>query len=345
MSNKMNMREWKESVINSPYKKGVPVLSFPSVQLTGATVRDLVTDGETQARGMETVAKRMPALAAVSMMDLSVEAEAFGSKVRVPDNDVPAVMGEIVKTREDAENLRIPEVGEGRTTVFIDAIKRATEYITDRPVFAGIAGPFSLAGRLVGLAEIMIAAMKDPEMVKITMEKCTKFIIEYAKAYKEQTGANGFVMAEPLMGLLSPKMAKEFVTPYCKEIIDAVQDEEFIVIFHNCGNNVVKMAECITDVGAEGYHFGNSIKMEDIMPKMPKDALVMGNVDPSEQFCFGTVESMKETTKDVMEKNYLNPNFVISSGCDIGPNADWDCIDAFFEAIDEFYASKGIHLQ
>ena len=72
------MREWKESVINSPYKKGVPVLSFPSVQLTGATVRDLVTDGETQARGMETVAKRMPALAAVSMMEDVYKRQGYG---------------------------------------------------------------------------------------------------------------------------------------------------------------------------------------------------------------------------------------------------------------------------
>ncbi len=345
MSKKMNMREWKESVIANPYKKGVPVLSFPSVQLTGATVRDLISDGETQARGMKTVADRIPSLASVSMMDLSVEAEAFGSQVRITDNDVPATIGEIIKTKEDAENLRVPEVGEGRTPVFIDAIKRASQYITDRPVFAGIAGPFSLAGRLVGLAEIMVASVREPDMVRITMEKCTRFIIEYAKAYKEQTGANGFVMAEPLMGLLSPKMAAKYVEPYCKEIVDAVQDEEFIVIFHNCGDNVVKMADSIRNIGAEGYHFGNSIKMEDIVPLMPENALVMGNVDPSEQFCFGTVESMKKTTNDIMEKNWQHPNFVISSGCDIGPNANWECIDAFFQAIDEFYADKGIYLK
>ena len=83
--------------------------------------------------------------------------------------------------------------------------------------------------------------------------------------------------------------------------------------------------------------------MEDIIPLMPEKSLVMGNVDLSEQFCFGTAESMKKTTKDILEKNYTCPNFVISSGCDIGPNANWECIDAFFQAIDEFYADKGIY--
>lgn len=342
MCAKMNMREWKESVIANPYKKGVPVLSYPSVQLTGATIKELVTSAEAQAHGMKTAAERMPALAALSMMDLSVEAEVFGAQVRFPDNDVPATMGEVVKTLEDAQNLRVPEVGEGRTQIFIDAIKLASEQITDRPVFAGIAGPFSLAGRLIGLSETLLACMKQPEMVKVVMEKCTEFIIKYALAYKEQTGANGFVMAEPLMGLLSPKMATKFVTPYCKQIIDAVQDEEFIVVFHNCGNYVVKMADDLVSLGAEGYHFGNVIKMEDIVPLMEADKLVMGNIDPAEQFCFGTPESMKAETKAVLEANCQYPNFVPSSGCDIGPNAKWECIDAFYEAIDEFYTAKGI---
>ncbi|MGC2872352.1 uroporphyrinogen decarboxylase family protein [Ihubacter sp. rT4E-8] len=82
--------------------------------------------------------------------------------------------------------------------------------------------------------------------------------------------------------------------------------------------------------------------MEDICPLLPANKLVMGNIDPASQFCFGTAESMKADTKAVMEKCRQYPNFVISSGCDIGPNASWECIDAFYEAIDEFYTEKGL---
>lgn len=241
MSEKMNMRVWKENVIANPRKRGVPVLSFPSVKLTGATVRELVTDAQTQADGMKVIAERTPSLAALSMMDLTVEAEACGSQIRLPENDVPATMGELIKTKEDAENLKVPEIGDGRTSIFIDAVRKAAEMITDRPVFAGIAGPYTMAGRLIGMTEMMMACMKDPEMVTITLEKCTEFIIKYALEYKKNTGANGFVMAEPMMGLLSPKLSRKFVLPYCRQIVEAVQDEEFIVVFHNCGSNVTKI--------------------------------------------------------------------------------------------------------
>ena len=342
MKAKMNMREWKESVIGSPYKKGVPVLSFPVVQLMGITVKELISSSDLQAEGMKMVADRCPSLAALSMMDLTVEAEAFGSQVRISDDEIPATIGEIVTSVEDAQNLVVPPVGAGRTQTYIDAMKKACELITDRPVFAGIIGPFTLAGRLIGIQNLMKALKRNPEMVHITLRKSTDFIIAYAKAYKEQTGANGFVMAEPMTGLISPKMAVEFSEPYVKEIIDAVQDEEYIVVYHNCGDNVVYMADSIARLGAEGYHFGNIIDMAEIIPKMPENSLVMGNIDPSNCFCNETPEQMRTAVLDLMEHCWQYPNFVPSSGCDIAPIAKWDCVEAFYGAIDEFYKGKGI---
>ena len=340
MSNQRNMRIWKESVIQNPQKKGVPVLSFPVVQLMGISVKELISKSALQAEGMKKIADRCPSLASLSMMDLTVEAEAFGSKVRVTDNEVPATVGSIVASEEDAAALAVPQIGSGRTQIYLDAMKQACELITDRPVFAGIIGPFTLAGRLIGITETMMAVIDEPEMVHLVMRKATDFIIEYAKAYKEQTGAAGFVMAEPLTGLMSAAMAEEFSHPYVKEIIDAVQDEHFIVIYHNCGNNVVRMAESISRLGAEGYHFGNAINMKDILPLMPADALIMGNIDPSGCFCVGTPENMREEVNKLISECRAYPNFVISSGCDIAPVAKWECIDAFFSAVEDCYTSK-----
>lgn len=342
MKEKLNMREWKESVIRSPYKKGCPVLSYPSVQLMDVTVKKMLSNSSVQAKGMKMIADRCPSLASLSMMDLTLEAELFGAEVRLPENDVPDTIDGTVKTLEDAQNLRLPKVGEGRTQNYIDAIKEACELITDRPVFAGIVGPFTLLGRLTGAVPALKFVKKNPELIHTVMEKATDFIIEYAKAYKEQTGANGFVMAEPLTGLLSPKMAIEFSEPYCKKIIDAVQDEYFICVYHNCGNSAINMAESIARLGAEGYHFGNVINLHEILPLMPDNSLIMGNVDPSNEFCMSDAENMKAKTTEILEKCCYYPNFVPSSGCDIAPIAKWENIDAFYEAIEEFYTSKGI---
>jgi len=145
------------------------------------------------------------------------------------------------------------------------------------------------------------------------------------------------VMAEPLAGMLSPGLAEEFSHPYVKQIVDAVQTEEFAVIYHNCGDNVKLMTKGIYGIGAMGYHFGNACRMADMIPDAPADVLVMGNVDPAAQINQGTPESVMAATLKVMEECCYAPNFVISSGCDIPPMSPWANIEAFFTAVESYY--------
>jgi len=332
---KRNMYEWLSGLKTAANKKAMPVLSFPAVQLMGITVKELIADSKKQAEGMKLVAERTDALASVSLMDLSVEAECFGSNIVVSEDEVPTVKGSVVSDMDDVEALAIPEIGTARTGIYIDAIRQAAEMIQDRPVFAGIIGPYSLAGRLADVTEIMYLCYDEPEMVEALLDKVTTFLINYGQAYKD-AGANGIVMAEPLAGLLSPDLSAEFSAPYVKRIVDALQDENFLVIYHNCGDNTIQMIDSILSTGSAAYHFGNSIDMAKMMEQIPADIVAMGNVDPAGQFRNGTPESIKEETLRIMEACCKYPNFVISSGCDIPPMSKWENIEAFFEAVEEY---------
>ena len=334
---KYDMKKWMEELKGIHPKKPLPILSFPCVSLLGVSVKELISDSDLQAKGMLAVANATDAAASVSFMDLSVEAECFGAKVCVSDDEVPTVMGRIINDSDEADELLVPEIGSGRTNLYIDAIKKASEMITDRPVLAGMIGPFSLAARLLDVSEIMMDCYDDPDMVHTVMEKVTKFLCEYAKAYKS-AGANGIVMAEPVAGLLSPALEEEFSSPYVKKIVDEVQDDDFVVIYHNCGNNVHLMLDSIISTGCAAYHFGNAIDLaKDILPKVDSDILVMGNIDPAGVLRMGTPESTKEATLALLNSCAQYPNFVLSSGCDMPPMTPWENINAFFEASREFY--------
>lgn len=335
----MNMQKWLVDIQRQKTKKSMPILSFPCVSLMGVSVKELTTNSDLQARGMKAIADRCDTLASVSMMDLSVEAEAFGAEVRFSDEEVPTVVGALVTSPEEAESLQVPTISAGRCGQYIDAIREAKALITDRPVFAGVIGPFSLAGRLMDVSEAMVNCYVEPEMVHLTLEKATEFLIAYVKEYKN-AGANGVVMAEPLTGMLSPALAEEFSEPYVRKIVEAVQDENFLVIYHNCGDNVLLMADSILRTGAAAYHFGNAVKMSEMLEKFPSDILVMGNVDPAGQIKNGTPETVKQATKEIMAACCGYSNFVISSGCDIPPDSPWENIDAFFEAVDKFYGQN-----
>ncbi|HPE95650.1 MAG TPA: uroporphyrinogen decarboxylase family protein, partial [Bacillota bacterium] len=294
----MNINNWKASIINSVEKKSLPVLSYPGGQLTKASVYELVTDASKQAAAMKAVADRCDSYAALTLMDLSVEAQAFGSDIVFSDNEIPTVTGSIINGREDIEKITVPVIGTGRTGVYIQAVREAKALITDRPVFAGIIGPFSLAGRLMGVTEAMMFCYDDPEAMKLLLEKCIDFITAYADALKK-AGADGVIMAEPLTGMLSPDLAEEFSVPFVGRFVKNMQTDEFGVIYHNCGNNVALMTHMIASCGAIGYHFGNAVKLCELFGDMPSNALVMGNIDPAAVFRNGTPEIMRSEVRSI----------------------------------------------
>ena len=104
--------------------------------------------------------------ASVSFMDLSVEAECFGATICVSDDEVPTVKGRLINDMDEAEALEIPEVGSCRSGLYVDVIKKAADLITDRPIFAGTIGPFSLAARLLDVSEIMMDCYDEPELLE-----------------------------------------------------------------------------------------------------------------------------------------------------------------------------------
>jgi uroporphyrinogen decarboxylase len=182
------------------------------------------------------------------------------------------------------------------------------------------------------VTEIMYICFDEPEVVHTVLDKATAYLISYGQAMKD-AGADAIMMAEPLAGILSPDMAEEFSVPYVKRIVDALQDDHFAVLYHNCGNSVPAMLDQIFSQGAAGYHFGNAVDMRKIMEAAPADALCMGNIDPAAQFTHGTPESMAQATKDLLSQCGSYKNFIPSSGCDIPAHANWNNIQAFFDAL------------
>lgn len=332
-----NMKQWVSEYREASVKKAAPVLSFPGVQLLGHTVEELVRSGELQAECMQAVADRFPAGIAFSLMDLSVEAEAFGSRIQYSPDEVPTVRGTLIGNEEEAEALQIPEVGAGRTGECIRGIRLASARITDRPVLAGMIGPFSLAGRLLDMTEIMVMCYEDPDTVETVLKKATKFLTEYAKAFKE-AGANGICIAEPAAGLLSPGLIAEFSTPYVNAICEAVEDDDFMVLYHNCGN-VEPLLDDLNRVKAAAYSFGNAADLGNILEALPSDKLILGNIDPAGVIRNGSPQTIREQTLSLLSACGKYPNFVIASGCDIPPMTPLENIQAFFDAVEEYYAA------
>lgn len=328
------MIEWKNSIIDSEEIKAMPIMTYPGLNILGETVLEMVTNGEVQYRSIKALTDRYTTVASATVMALYVEAEAFGSEIKYSQNEIPTVSKRLINSFISLSSMKIPEIGEGKTCEHLKAAKLATENITDRPVFAGIIGPYSLAGRLYDITEMMTTILLEPEGSHELLQVCTDFLKKYARAFKD-AGCNGVIIAEPAAGLLAERECNEFSSSYVKQIVDYVQDENFIVILHNCGNTVT-LVNSMVSTGSAGFHFGNSVDMLDILPYIPSDHLVFGNLDPAGVIRDGTPEIIRTETLELLNKTASFKNFVLSTGCDVPPGTKLENIDALFNALNEY---------
>ena len=328
------MKKWMYHLLNSNERNALPIMTYPGLKLINKGIADVITDGKCQFECIQALSKQYPSAAAVTIMDLSLEAEAFGSPIRYSNEDVPTVTGRIVSDADSIKRLRVPKVGEGRSSVYIQAAELSAKNVLDRPTFGGEIGPISLASRLFDMTELMVALLLEPEIIHMLLDKCTAFLIDYAKAFKA-AGANGIIIAEPAAGLLSPEQCTEFSSKYVKKIVDAVQDNHFMVILHNCGNTV-KLIPSLLSTGAMGFHFGNAVDMVDIMPQIPWGTVAFGNIDPARTFKNGTVEDVQTATWNLLQKTAIYKNFVLSSGCDVPPGTPVENVEAFYSTLHRF---------
>lgn len=332
------MNKFIEQLQDSDKRIAIPIMTHPGIEAIGKKVIDAVTDGEVHYQAIKQVTETYPTTACTVIMDLTVEAEAFGCAISMPEHEEPSVTGRLVYDEETVNSLQVPSLSAGRMPEYLKANRLAVENIKDKPVLSGCIGPFSLAGRLYDMSEIMVGIYIEPDVVKTLLDKCTAYITAYCRELKA-IGATGVIMAEPAAGLLSNEDCQEYSTVYVRQIVEAVQDENFAVILHNCGNKG-QCTQAMIDSGAAALHFGNAVNMVETLEQCPSDLIVMGNIDPVGILKQATSEEVYRITTDLLSKTSQYKNFVISSGCDMPPLVPDANIKAFYQAIADFNIGK-----
>lgn len=313
-------------------------MTHPGIELTGRTVLQAVTDGQAHADAICTLNDKYPGAAVTAIMDLTVEAEAFGAEVLFAEDDIPNITGRLVCDFDSVQALQVPGLDAGRVQEYLKANRLTAERIQDKPVYGGCIGPFSLAGRLYDMTELMMAIYLEPETAALLLDKCTEFILKYVQAMKA-TGIDGVIMAEPAAGLISNEDCLAYSTAYVQKIVEAVQDDSFMVVLHNCGNTG-HCTDAMVQSGAKGLHFGNRADMVEALKVCPSDRIVMGNLDPVCVMKQASPAKVKEETLALLNATSEWDNFILSTGCDVPPHIPFENIEAFYEALEEYNNNK-----
>lgn len=319
--------------LKSQQKLSMPLMSTYFASELNLKLGELVAGSRLHSKLLLELIHKYELLAYPTVMDLSLEVEAFGAKVSYSESHIPQVLENLVSSEEDVSRLRVPNVMKGRTKHAINTVIDVCSQ-TDKLVLAGCIAPFSLAGRLMGAKKLQAEVEKSTPLLLSVLEKCTSFINQLVATYKE-SGASGVIIADPFAGFLDKDQAKLLSGSYLKSIVDSHQDDSFAVVIHNCGDKG-NCTSAAVETGAVALHFGNIISVEEALKPVPSDRLVMGNVDPYGVLKLASPEKVYETTLEILDCAQKYDNFVLSTGCEIPYDAPKENVRAFFEAFQHY---------
>ena len=309
----------------------LPIAVYPGLNLTGATVREVVTNPQAQFEAQVALHERYRTPFLLSAMDLSAEAEAFGCELHLADAEIPTVTGRLVTNLDEARRLTVPQPGDKRTRVYLETVSKLAALPGEAQVFAGCIGPFSLAARLVGVSEAMEMTLAEPELMHALLEKSTEFLSAYVREFR-RVGADGIIIAEPAAGLLSPRGLSAFSSAYLRRLGEALGGEGFAIILHNCAARLAHLP-AILETGFQTFHFGSFMDLPAALGKAPSSVVLCGNLDPSGVFCGLAPAEVRERATQLLAATAGHRNYVLSSGCDVPPNAPLASLDAFYQAL------------
>ena len=306
----------------------VPLLGFPGVHLNGTTIKTNIFDSAVQVDTIMAIDRTFNPDILLTFMDLTVEAHALAAPVIYNDMESPSVKEYIVKTEEDLKRLDgVFSVDNQRVQVFTQTVRELKQRQAHKPIAAYVAGPFTLAGLLMGANDIAMNTVLNPDFVSDTVQFATKVIDAYSRALVS-AGADMIVILEPTGVMLSPEMYWDFSGRPTQELVQTI--ERFTVL-HICGNTE-HLIPGMCKTGVNGLSLDAAVDLQKIAPLVPSDVCIMGNIDPVRVMCNKSPDEVRSDTLSLRKTMEGHRNFVLSTGCDLPPETPPENITAFIKA-------------
>ncbi|MEY8000151.1 uroporphyrinogen decarboxylase family protein [Clostridium sp. Mt-5] len=263
-------------------------------------------------------------------------AEAMGTVLGYPDNDMPYVDIPIVKNYDDIDKLiPVNPYKDGRLPLFLEASKIIDEKIgMEVDVSSDFGGPFTTAASLRGTDIFLRDTLKNPEWVHKLLDISTESIFNYIDAVCD-IGIKPSI-SEPVASLnvISPKQFRTFVKPYLKKCVDRIVERcGSAPSLHICGNTK-GIWEDMVDTGVQILSLDNVVDLEEVKKAVGKRVAIMGNVKPIETMCNGGKNEIFDEVKECIGKAYDNPKgFILSTGCKVPRATSKENIQFIMDAV------------
>jgi uroporphyrinogen decarboxylase len=244
-----------------------------------------------------------------------------------------------IKTMADFEQYTPPDpLAPGRFTAIEETVHK---YGGDKAVIVHLNDVFSLPRYLMGMQDLLMAIVTEPELVKALVDMSVDINLILAKEVAAR-GVNIVYTGDDIAynkGLLmSPKHFRELFYPGFQRVIRGFKELGLYVIKHTDGN-LWSIMDLLVESGIDCLDPIDPLAgmdLGEVKAKYGDRVALKGNVDCADLMTFGTPDQVVEATKIALDQGMPDGGFILSSSNSIHSAVKPENYAAMLQTLEEY---------
>lgn len=315
-----------------------PILAGVTRKITGVSYKDWSTNSEICAQAFCAAVEKYDLDCIVTLIDLSVECDAWGQEIVYYENDAaaPNYNNKVINDIEDyAKIKKVDYTKSERMMMHIDVCRRLVEkYKGVKPVIAFVFGPLGTLSMMRNQQDMYIDLYDDIDAVKDAAREVNETLKDYCRALAE-VGVDA-IMLDTLFAsgsIMSKSMWMDTEGGLVKELADTIRDAGAMVMIHNCGQNIYFDAqiETMNPVAISFLYPPDDCKdFAECKAKYGDKVTLIGCVPPPSVIT-ASDEEWEAIIKEQIDVFAPCGGYILATGCEYPSNAELDRAEKMIE--------------
>lgn len=308
-----------------------PILCGATRRLVGASYPEWSQNAEICANGFLKSAEEFDIDCLVTLIDLSVECDAWGQPLVFPENEAahPDYDHCVVADIEDYDKIQPVDYRTSkRMMMHVEVIRRLSAAKKGKlPIVAFVFGPLGTLSMLRNQQDMYLDLYDDPDAVKRATNAVNETLKDYVAALCD-AGADA-IMFDTLFAsgsIMSKEMWTEMEAQPMRELSQVVRDKGCLVMIHNCGQKIyfdVQIEAMQPAAISFLYPPDDCADFAQCKAKYGDKVALIGAVTPASA-ALGTDEEWDKQCTEQIEAMAKGGGFMLATGCEYPASAPFD---------------------